>query len=85
MTRDEILAEFEQLLATSADPEGYLTAEDMAEMLGITKPSLHKRLRVARLMGRLSVIKVKRPSNDGRLMDAPAYRILPDTKVCEPR
>ena len=77
MTRDEILAEFESILAVQADPEGYLTAEDFAEVMGLGKVAVQKRLKVVQRAGRLSVVKVKRQAIDGRLMHTPAYRILP--------
>ena len=77
VTRDEILAEFEALLAASDDPEGYVTAWELADMMNLGKVAIQKRLRVAQQAGRLSVVRVQRPSIDGRMMVVPAYRILP--------
>ncbi len=78
MTRDEILAEFEAILAVQEDQEGYLTAEEFCEMMGLGKVAVQRRLRVVQQAGRLAVAKVQRMSIDGRLMRTPAYRILPE-------
>lgn len=82
MTKDEILAEFQAILAVQADPEGYYTVEELGPILGRNGQSLgrvavQRRLKVIKQAGRLGVVKVKRPAIDGRLMDTPAYRILP--------
>jgi response regulator of citrate/malate metabolism len=77
MTKDEILEEFRALLAQTADPEGYFTADELCGTMGLGKVSVQRRLKLAQQAGRLSVVRVKRPAIDGRLMHIPAYRIEP--------
>lgn len=83
MTKDEILAEFESLLASQPDPEGYYTVDELGSVFGsagqnLGRVAVQRRLKIVQQAGRLSVVKVKRPAIDGRMMHAPAYRILPD-------
>lgn len=82
MTRDEILAEFESLLASQPDPEGYYTVDELGSVFGsagqhLGRVAVQRRLKIVQQAGRLSVVKVKRLAIDGRMMHTPAYRILP--------
>ena len=82
MTKDEILAELLALLATQPDPEGYYSTAEWGEMLGVSSSAaIHRRLKVAKQAGRLDVVKVKVPSNDGRLMISYRYRVVPERAV----
>ena len=78
MTAAELIAELETLLATSADPEGYLTVDEYGELMGLGRVAVQKRLKVAHNAGRLECVRVKRQAIDGRMMHTPAYRILPE-------
>ena len=77
MTSEEMLAALAEVLAVQSDPEGYYTAQEIAEIMGLGKVAVQKRLKVAQSVGRLGVAKVKRQAIDGRMMHTPAYRILP--------
>ena len=77
MTSEEMLAALAEVLAAQPDPEGYYTAIELADMLGVGNVAAQRRLRVAQKAGRLAVVRVNRPSIDGRMMHVPAYRILP--------
>lgn len=77
MTSEEMLAALAEVQAAQPDPDGYYTVMELAEMIGVGPVAVQRRLKVARAAGRLAFVKVKRPAIDGRMMHAPAYRILP--------
>lgn len=78
MTSEEMIAELEELLRHSDNPAGFYTVTELAEMAGVGKVPMHRRLQLAMRAGRLEVVKVLRPAIDGRMLPAPAYRIMPE-------
>jgi hypothetical protein len=77
MTAEEMIAALEEIVGKQDDPTGFYTVEEWSEMLGLGETATQKRLKAAQRAGRLEVVKVKRPSIDGRLMLSYGYRILP--------
>jgi hypothetical protein len=72
-----IIAELEQLTRTGQTADGFYTTKELADLLGVGKVAMARRLDLAKQAGRLEVVRVKRESLDGRMMTSPAYRILP--------
>lgn len=77
MTPEQIIAELEELTRSGTTPDGFYTTKELADLLGLGKVSMTKRLDLAKKAGRLEVVFVKREALDGRMMRSPAYRILP--------
>lgn len=77
MTSEEMIAELEAILQAQPDPEGYYTAKEWADILGVSQRIANERLWVAKRAGRLGHVRVKREGLNGKLMPSDAYRILP--------
>lgn len=73
----DMIAELEAILNAQPDPEGYYTAEEWAELLGCSLKIAQARLKVAKKLGRLSLVGVKREALNGKMMPSTGYRIVP--------
>ena len=77
MSTEEMIAELEEILRAQPDPEGYYTAKEWGQMLGITSKVVNERLWAVKKAGRLAHVRVKRPALNGKMMPSDAYRIVP--------
>ena len=73
----DLIAELEELVAASEDPEGFYTAEEWADAAGMSVPRMRRKLGVVKDAGRLGMADVRRERLDGQPYTATAYRILP--------
>jgi len=78
MTEEELIQELETIMhSEAANPDGYYTTEELAEMIGLTPASVRKRLKIAFKAGRVDVKKMMRPNMRGYLAPHTGYRIRP--------
>jgi predicted negative regulator of RcsB-dependent stress response len=74
VTQDDLLAALRDALQKPSDGEGQTVAE-LRVAMQCAEEKVRQALRVLAAQGRLDVLRVRRPSLDGRLMLVPAYRI----------
>jgi len=68
---DEIRAAFE-----SRDPADAMTTRELATALGISAEAMRRKMPELIATGRFQVLKVRRPSWDGRMLPVPAVRLI---------
>ena len=76
ITTDELLLAIQQALG-SANDEGARTVAEICEKTGRGATKIRQTLGEMARAGRLEVVRVRRPSIDGRSSSVPAYRLRP--------
>jgi hypothetical protein len=74
VTQDDLLDALRAALTKPANSDG-ATVQDLTLAMGCSEGKARKALKGLAQQGRLEVLKVYRPSLDGRMFSIPAYRI----------
>ena len=76
ITTDELLEAIQAALGNT-DTENAHTVQDLCDRFGCGPTAVRQKLNTIAKQGRLEVVRMRRPSLDGRTSSVPAYRIKP--------
>jgi predicted ArsR family transcriptional regulator len=76
VTQEELIRLAQEILDNAEDPEGFYTADEWADMLGVHVKLARARLKKIKDAGRLELADITREALDGRPYHTTGYRIV---------